>query len=76
MFRNRREIFHIRTRAVIKGHWKLHGKELFNLKEDISEKKNVAKEHPEIVQELQKLIEKHKADLKNDASPLTDADKL
>ena len=47
-----REIFHIRTKAVIKGHWKLHGKELFNLKEDISEKKNVAAQHPEIVKEL------------------------
>ena len=71
-----REIFHIRTKAVIKGHWKLHGKELFNLKEDISEKKNVAAQHPEIVKELKALMDKHKADLKTDASPLTDADKL
>lgn len=71
-----REIFHIRTKAVIKGHWKLIGKELYNLKEDIGESENVAKQYPEIVKDLQTLIKLHKADLKTDASKLTSATKL
>lgn len=66
-----REIFHIRTQAVIKGNWKLHKNELFNLKDDISESKNVAKSNPQIVEELKQLLQAHKKNLSKDASKLT-----
>jgi arylsulfatase A len=62
--------------AVRKGDWKLlpHGgsraskvgdkPQLYNLKDDISEKVNLADKHPEIVKELQAEIEKYNAQLK------------
>jgi arylsulfatase A-like enzyme len=51
-----------KARAVRKGDWKavaLAGKpmQLFNLKEDIGEKKNVAGQHPELVDAMRKIIE-------------------
>lgn len=63
--------------AVRKGDWKLHiakhnyeKKEkfpisLYNLKEDISESKNLAQQKPEIVEELKKLIEKENNSYRN-----------
>jgi len=42
--------------AVRQGDWKLYGgKQLFNLKDDLGEKKNVAAQHPEKVEQLKKL---------------------
>lgn len=55
--------FHLQ--AVRSGPWKLHlGKgELYNLDEDIGEAKNVAAEHADIVERLQKQAETMRADL-------------
>ncbi len=68
----------LQLEAVRKGDWKLviatnakkaNAKEsafepqLYNLKEDIGEKKNVAKAHPEIVKKLEAVIEGMKSDL-------------
>jgi arylsulfatase A len=38
--------------GIRSGKWKLHGNALYNLDEDLSETKNIAAQHPEIVQEL------------------------
>ena len=55
--------------AVRSGDWKLRiveGKtELYNLKDDISESKNIATEHPEIVEQLTRKIAAFDEDLKN-----------
>ncbi|WP_117883775.1 sulfatase family protein [Aureibaculum luteum] len=54
--------------AVRKGDWKLRivkdKVELFNLRTDISESKNVALSNPKIVKKLQKMMDKFDADLK------------
>jgi len=66
--------------AVRKGPWKLHVKTatltpklelkvqdpplLFHLQHDIGERHDLAKKHPEVVADLLKLIEKHKAEVK------------
>lgn len=54
--------------GVRKGDWKLRTTkkdkvQLFNLKEDISEKNNLASQYPKIVKKLQKLMEKFEAEL-------------
>lgn len=56
---NRDALFRTRPGSVIRqGNWKLHhyfednGLELYNLTEDLSEQKNLAKENPEKVKEL------------------------
>lgn len=51
--------------AVRAGDWKLHlaKEELYNLKDDISEATNVAKDHPEIVAKLRAFAEAQKSDL-------------
>ncbi len=46
--------------SIRKGSWKLVGNNLFNIEEDVQEKNNVAKKHPEIVEELKKLLQKQK----------------
>lgn len=53
--------------AVRKGPWKLllPSKELYNLEDDVSESKNVAEQHPEIVASFEPLIEAMDADLGN-----------
>ena len=48
--------------AVRSGKWKLHrdgatGLELYNLKEDISESRNVAEDHPDVVERLMEYME-------------------
>ncbi|WP_395750687.1 sulfatase [Prosthecobacter sp.] len=63
------DVFHyysgFNLQAVRSGPWKLHlgSKELYHLEEDIGEAKNVAADHADIVEKLQKLAEKMKADL-------------
>ncbi|WP_168120298.1 sulfatase [Paenibacillus sp. HB172176] len=56
--------------AVRCGEWKLHVHrkdetvwELYHLKEDVSESRNVAEEHPEVVARLELLLEACRADL-------------
>ena len=55
----------LNLQAVRSGEWKLILKsgELYNLDQDISESKNVAKAHPEVVQRLQKIAADTKDDL-------------
>jgi arylsulfatase A-like enzyme len=51
-------------RAVRAGPWKLHTNgQLYNLDEDIGEKKNVAKENPEVVARLRTYLAECRADL-------------
>ncbi|TKG96147.1 arylsulfatase [Puteibacter caeruleilacunae] len=53
--------------AVRKGNWKLRiveeNIELFNLKDDISESKNIASQHPEKVKQLKQLIDQYDKEL-------------
>ena len=42
--------------AIRKGPWKLVGSKLFNIKQDIKESRDLAKENPQIVTELKKLL--------------------
>jgi arylsulfatase A-like enzyme len=63
------QAYFYRTEGVRSGDWKLKGKELFNLADDISEKTNIAKEHPEVVARLKKLLEDHKAELQANRRP-------
>jgi arylsulfatase A-like enzyme len=55
--------------AVRSGDWKLRvvedNVELFNLKEDISETKNIAGDNPDVVEKLTKVLNDFDADLKN-----------
>lgn len=66
--------FHSGNRAIRQGEWKLTGRkgtsgewELYNLRQDRSETKNLAQEHPEKVgalsQQWQQMAEQFKADL-------------
>jgi arylsulfatase A-like enzyme len=64
--------------AVRAGKWKFYsfpagkkstGPQLYNLQEDISERNNLAAEHPEIVQRMQKLLEQHQNDLRKNSRP-------
>jgi len=54
--------------AVREGSWKLimgpkNTVQLFNLEEDLAEKKEVSALHPEVTQRLQKLAEKWRAEM-------------
>lgn len=78
------DAYFYRTRAVRKGHWKLHIKArstrkdqpvgklpaLYDLSTDLGETTNVAEQHPEVVAELKKLLEAHAADLKANSRPV------
>jgi len=51
-------------RAVRRGSWKLFvGGQLYNLVHDAGETKNIAAEHPDVVAQLQKDLERARADL-------------
>ncbi len=63
------EAFFYRTEAVRSGKWKLKGKELYDLEADISETKNVADAHPEVVTRLKDRLAAHKADLAKNSRP-------
>jgi arylsulfatase len=55
--------------AVRCGDWKFHrrgrAKHLYNLREDIGEQKNVAKENPEVVARLEKMMADFNAEMKD-----------
>ncbi|MGZ0171661.1 MAG: sulfatase-like hydrolase/transferase [Planctomycetales bacterium] len=55
----------LNLQCVRSGDWKLHlaNGELYNLKDDISEANNVAKEHPEVVAKLRAFADAQKDDL-------------
>ena len=70
-FETRDRTFRTRPGSVIRhGNWKLHeyfedgGLELYNLEDDISEKKNLAKTHPEKVKQLYDMLAAWRKDLK------------
>jgi len=53
-------------RAVRSGEWKLHTNgRLYNLDKDIGERKNVAKQNPDVVARLRKYLDECRADLDN-----------
>lgn len=57
---------HNDLKAVRSGDWKLHSNgQLYNLKTDIGEKQNIAKENPEVVARLNQLLATCRADLNN-----------
>lgn len=64
-----RDTFHyyrgLTLEAVRKGDWKLHlaKTELYNLKDDVGEAKNVAADHPTVVAELKAMAEAMEPDL-------------
>ncbi|MBI2479083.1 MAG: sulfatase-like hydrolase/transferase, partial [Planctomycetia bacterium] len=55
----------LNLQALRHGPWKLHlgNGELYHLDDDVSESKNVAKQHPEVVASLHELAEKTNGDL-------------
>lgn len=63
------EAFFYRTEAVRMGDWKLKGKALYNLKTDISEQTDVAREHPHIAARLKKRLDAFKAEIKKNRRP-------
>jgi len=63
------EAYFYRTEGVRSGHWKLKGKELFDLVNDISEQHNVAKDHPDVLARLTKLRDDHKEELSKNRRP-------
>jgi arylsulfatase A-like enzyme len=58
----------LKLQAIRQGDWKLHlaSGELYNLKDDISESKNIAKANPSIVKDLKNLVERMNGDLGTD----------
>ncbi|MDP7250542.1 MAG: sulfatase-like hydrolase/transferase [Planctomycetota bacterium] len=63
------DAYFYRTLGVRSGKWKLLGRELFNLEEDIGESKNVAADNPEVVARLARMLTNHKADLAANRRP-------
>lgn len=60
-----------RLAAVRAGDWKLHTKgELYNLKDDLGEKTNVAADHPEVVKALEKLLSDFAKEIEDHARPV------
>ena len=60
-----------RLAAVRAGNWKLMVKgELYNLKSDLAEKKNVAQANPAVVKRLQGLLDQFRKDLAKNSRPV------
>ena len=60
-----------RLAAVRAGNWKLMvNGELYNLKSDLAEKKNVARANPAVVKKLQGLLSEFRQDLKKNSRPV------
>jgi len=63
------EVLYYEIQGVRKGKWKLvknRKPELYNLEDDIGEKKNIAKDNPEILKELTTLLTEHTKRLQKD----------
>ena len=57
-----------RLAAVRSGEWKLfQNGQLYNLRTDLGEKKNVAKSHPDVVRKLRKMLADFAADIRNNS---------
>ena len=63
------DAYFYRTQGVRSGKWKLLGGSLYDLAEDIGESKNVAKEHPEVVERLKGMLQAHKDELSKNRRP-------
>ncbi|MDP6044776.1 MAG: sulfatase-like hydrolase/transferase [Phycisphaerae bacterium] len=63
------EAYFYRTKGVRSGDWKFIDNKLYDLSKDISESKDLAKENPEIVARLRKLLEAHKAEMAKERRP-------
>lgn len=63
------DAYFYRTMAVRSGDWKLIGGDLYNLADDIAESNNVAADHPEIAERLEKLLEAHRGELRQNSRP-------
>jgi arylsulfatase A-like enzyme len=76
------QAYFFRGKAVRSGKWKLHlgggrrrrpkgpNVQLYDLGSDISEKNNVAAEHPKVVERLTKLLTEHRADIAKNKRPV------
>ncbi len=56
--------------AVRAGKWKLRNGELYDLRADIAESKNLAKQHPDVVRRLSAMMKEFDAKLKADSRPI------
>ncbi|MDH3584115.1 MAG: hypothetical protein OER86_07860, partial [Phycisphaerae bacterium] len=68
------EILYYEDGGIRRGKWKLvragRGKtELYDLDADLGERRNLARRHPELVEELNALLAKHAADIRRVARP-------
>jgi len=60
-----------RLAAVRSGDWKLFmDGQLYNLKKDLAESKNVAKSHPDVVMRLKTMLDDFAADIEQNARPV------
>ncbi len=78
------DVYFYRANAVREGKWKLHVKarstvksqpvgplpQLYDLSTDISETKNIADEHPDVVERLKKLIAEHQQEIAENKRPI------
>ncbi|MEM7395694.1 MAG: hypothetical protein AAF492_25465, partial [Verrucomicrobiota bacterium] len=59
--------------GIRRGRWKLvkgrRGIELYDLEADLGEKKNIARQHPQIVEELRSLLTAHAKRIAADTRP-------
>ena len=73
------DIHYYETDAVRRGPWKLvknkQRVELYNLDEDLGERKNLAKQRPKLVAELQTILKAHAERIAADARPAGFVDK-
>lgn len=68
------QTFFYKNQAMRYGNWKIHFKgkkaiELYHLEKDISEQKNVLKQHPEIVEKLTTLFNSHLNEVSQNKRP-------
>jgi arylsulfatase A-like enzyme len=52
------DLIKYKSYAVMKGDWRLVDKQLFNIKQDVGQKQDIAAEYPELVEELSGFYEK------------------
>ena len=58
-------------RAVRHGNWKcFRNGQLYNLAEDLGEKKNIANAHPDVIKRLQKVMNEFEKELAEGARPV------
>lgn len=66
-------IHYYEVEGIRRGKWKVVKRkknlELYNLETDLGERKNIAKDHPELVKELKGLLDAHAATIKSDTRP-------